>query len=88
MPSIELLVNNAIGLHARPAVLLVNTAQKFESEIKIKIGDKEGNAKSLLSILGLGIAKGTNIIAEANGPDASQALKAIQELASNNFGEK
>ena len=84
---ISLVVNNTVGLHARPATILSKTAQSFESEIKIEYGEKIINAKSLISILSLGVEKGSEIIVEAIGVDADEALKALKELEENNFGE-
>jgi phosphocarrier protein len=80
-------IENSVGLHARPAALFVRTAQAFESEIIVKSGDKQGNAKSLLSILSLGVGKGTEIVVEAHGSDAEEALQSIKALIDTNFGE-
>lgn len=81
-------ISNSVGLHARPAALFVQAAQGFESEITVKNGNKQGNAKSLLSILSLGVGKGTEILVEAHGSDAHEALQSIKDLIENNFGEE
>ena len=87
MASIDLLITNEVGLHARPAALFVQTAQRFKSDVQIFKGGKKGNAKSILGVLGLCITKNTTITSEANGADAEDAPKAIKALVDNNFGE-
>lgn len=90
MPSIELLVNHSVGLHARPAAEFVKTANKYPCEIKIRNVTTDGkfvNAKSILSVLTLGVNQGHKIFVEAEGEQADEALKALDELVSNNFGE-
>jgi phosphotransferase system HPr (HPr) family protein len=80
-------INNDVGLHARPAALFIQIAQRFQSDIQIKYGNREGNAKSLLSVLGLGVGQGSEILVEARGEDANQALEALSALVESNFGE-
>jgi phosphotransferase system HPr (HPr) family protein len=75
-------------LHARPAALFVQTANKFKSTITAKNGDVTANAKSILNVLTLGANKGSELKITAEGVDAEQALQAIKELHANNFGEK
>lgn len=88
MPEIKLEITNEVGLHARPAALFVQTANKFKSTITVKNGDVTANAKSILRVLTLGAGNGAVITVIAEGEDAEQALKALQELLANNFGEK
>lgn len=88
MPEIKLEINNEVGLHARPAALFVQTANKFKSTISVKNGNISANAKSILHILTLGAEKGSIITVVAEGEDAEQALKALTELTASNFGEK
>jgi phosphotransferase system HPr (HPr) family protein len=71
---------NETGLHARPASVFVNTATKFKSDLALVKGAKQANAKSILSVLGLGITKGTEITITANGPDEEEAVKTLVEL--------
>ncbi|KUO77601.1 MAG: hypothetical protein APF77_03280 [Clostridia bacterium BRH_c25] len=80
-------VNNKTGLHARPASLLVTTALKCKSDITITKNGKNANAKSILSILSLGAAKGDSIVLTVNGIDEKEAAKKIMELFDSNFGE-
>ncbi|MGL4342978.1 MAG: HPr family phosphocarrier protein [Metamycoplasmataceae bacterium] len=75
-----------VGLHARPASITVQVASKFVSDIKIKSGSKEGNLKSIMNIMALGIKSGDEFTVEANGTDAEEAIKAIQaEMKKNNL---
>lgn len=70
-------ITNETGLHARPASQLVNKAGKFKSKIEIAAGDKEVNAKSIMGIMSLGIAKGDEITLKAEGNDADSAVEAL-----------
>lgn len=87
MQEITLVVKHAVGLHARPAMVFMQTAKKFRSEILVRKDEREVNAKSILSILTLGASQGAVITIKANGEDEEAALKALQELVENNFGE-
>jgi phosphocarrier protein HPr len=88
MPEITLVVNSKVGLHARPASLFVKTAGKFTSDITVNHGERTANAKSILNVLTLGVNQGAKITVEAEGPDASEALAALQDLVNDNFGEE
>ena len=81
-------VKNKVGLHARPAAEFVQTVNKFKSEVKIKKGEKEANAKSIVEVLSLGVEKNNEIEVIVSGEDENQALKAIEHLINSNFGEK
>jgi phosphocarrier protein HPr len=87
MRETTLVVEHEVGLHARPAALFVQTAKKFKSDILVRKDEREVNAKSILSILTLGANQGAVITIKANGEDEEAALKALQELVENNFGE-
>jgi phosphotransferase system HPr (HPr) family protein len=88
MPEINLIVTNEVGLHARPASVFVQTAAKFSSEIEVTYGEKTVNAKSILAVLTLGAHKDAEILVKAEGDDAEEALKALEELVLSNFGEE
>ena len=88
MPEINLVVTNEVGLHARPASVFVQTAAKYSSDIEVTYGDKIVNAKSILAVLTLGAHKDAEIVVSAEGDDAEDALKALEELVLNNFGEE
>lgn len=90
MQNIILTVNHSVGLHARPAAQFVQTASLFESEITVANKTKESdpvNAKSILSVLTLGVHQGYEIEITADGADAGKALKALEQLVADNFGE-
>ncbi len=78
---------NKIGLHARPAVLFVQTASKFKSKVLVHKGDKQADAKSILGVLQLGAEHGTVIRVTAEGEDAEEAVKGMIELVRNRFHE-
>ena len=86
MPEITLTVHHEVGLHARPAALFVRTAKQFSSTIKVTHGEREANAKSILSVLTLGVDQGAVITLHAEGEDADQSLEALEALVEDNFG--
>ena len=77
MVSGEVKVNNAVGLHARPATFFIQRANSFKSSIWVEKDDRRVNAKSLLGVLSLGIVKGTDITIVADGPDEDEAVKSL-----------
>lgn len=85
-------VTHATGLHARPAALLVRTASAFPPEVSITIrAEGEGkpvNARSLMSVLALGVRKGTRVTIAAEGPGAAEAVQAIKNLINGDFTEE
>jgi phosphotransferase system HPr (HPr) family protein len=90
MSKIEIMVNHQAGLHARPAGEFVKTASKFPCEIKVRNMTEEGdfiNAKSILSVLTLGVNQGFVIEIDAEGEQADEAIQALADLVENNFGE-
>ena len=87
MPEIKLTITHEVGLHARPASIFVQTAAKFSSDIEVTHGETTANAKSILSVLTLGAHKDAEIVVKAEGEDADEALKALEELVLDNFGE-
>ena len=81
-------INNEVGLHARPATFFIQKANEFKSGIWLEKDERRVNAKSLLGVLSLGIVKGTTITLLADGADEKEAVTALCELVSNNFGQK
>lgn len=77
MRQVVAVVTAAAGLHARPAVLFVETAQKFKAEITVRYQDRVADAKSILSVLALGAARGTNLTLTADGEDEDAAIAAL-----------
>jgi len=87
MREVTLLVRNKVGLHARPAAQFVQAAKQFKSDILVSKDDLEVNAKSILSILTLGVSQDTVIRVKADGEDEEEAVKTLQQLVETNFGE-
>ena len=87
MKSIQITVENEVGLHARPATLFVQTAQKHKATITVSYNGKIVNAKSLLGLLSLGAAKDSVITIAADGSDEEDALNSLTALVDGNFGE-
>ncbi len=81
-------VKNKYGLHARAAVTLVNEATKYESDIYLKRGDNQVNAKSILGIMILEAVKGTELELIVDGPDEKEAADAIAALFDRGFDEE
>lgn len=73
----EVVVQNQVGLHARPATFFIQKANEFKSSIWVESEDRKVNAKSLLGVLSLGITKGLTITIIADGPDEEDALSLI-----------
>ncbi|MGE0634510.1 MAG: HPr family phosphocarrier protein [Pseudobdellovibrionaceae bacterium] len=82
---INLTILNEEGMHARPAGIFAKKAGEFKSQIEIKFGDKVKNGKSIMSIMGMGLKKGSQITLIAKGEDESQAIAALQELVNSQF---
>ena len=83
----EIIVNNEVGLHARPATFFIQKANEFKSTMMVEKDERKVNAKSLLGVLSLGITKGTSILITAEGPDEEEAVNALCDLIASNFGE-
>lgn len=84
------MITNELGLHARPAAMLVKTANQFKSEIIItKVADGETvNGKSIMGVMMLAASKGTKLILHAEGEDSEQAVEALDKVISSKFGEE
>ena len=76
----ELIVKNKLGLHARPAAVFVQIANKFDARITVRHDDEEVNGKSIMGILMLGVEKDSLIVVEADGMDAEAALVELEKL--------
>jgi len=79
----KLVVKNKQGLHARPAAVFVQIANKFDSRITIRYEKEEVNGKSIMGILMLGVENGSPIIIEAEGVDAHQAVVELEKIISS-----
>ena len=83
----EMTITNNIGLHARPATFFIQKANSFKSSIWIEKDDRKVNAKSLLGVLSLGIAKGMVVTLVAEGQDENAAVAALIELVQSGLAE-
>ena len=79
---------NKLGLHARAAAKFVNQASFFDSEIFLKRNSHKVNGKSIMGVMMLAAAKGSEVEIIVNGEDEKQAIQALLELIENRFGEK
>ena len=80
MFSKEVVVQNQVGLHARPATFFIQKSNEFKSSIWIEVDERRINAKSLLGVLSMGITKGTRISLIAEGPDEEEAVNTLTEM--------
>lgn len=80
-------VNNQVGLHARPATFFIQKANEFKCSIWVEVEERRVNAKSLLGVLSLGIVKGTEITLIANGADEEEAVEALVAMLASDFGQ-
>ena len=83
----DVTITNNIGLHARPATFFIQKANSYKSSIWIEKDDRKVNAKSLLGVLSLGIAKGMTVTLLADGQDESAAVDGLIELVQTGFAE-
>lgn len=81
-------IMNKVGLHARPASMLVSTALKYKSDITLKNAGRTANAKSIISILALHAKMNDVITVYADGKDEKEAVAALVELINLKFGEE
>ncbi|MBV6272177.1 HPr family phosphocarrier protein [Alcaligenaceae bacterium CGII-47] len=88
MPSIDLLISNKLGLHARAAAKLTQLASRFQSDIYIARGAQRVNAKSIMGVMMLAAGLGVTVKVDALGEDEDQALQDIQMLFESKFGER
>ncbi|MBG68981.1 MAG: phosphocarrier protein HPr [Roseibacillus sp.] len=87
MLSKEVTVSNKLGIHARPAAQFVKTASQFEAEIRVEKDGEEINGKSIMGLMMLAAGHGSVLKLIAEGPDAEEALQALEDLVARNFGE-
>lgn len=80
-------VQNKLGLHARPAALIVTTASKFQSEFFITKDGMRINGKSIMGVMMLAAEMGSELTLELDGPDEEQAMEDIIKVIESKFGE-
>lgn len=83
----DVLVQNQVGLHARPATFFIQKANEFKASIWVEKEDRRVNAKSLLGVLSLGIIGGTTIRILADGADEAAAVDELVALVESGFAE-
>ena len=83
----DVLVQNQVGLHARPATFFFQKANEFKSSIWVEKDERRVNAKSLLGVLSLGIVGGTSIDIIADGSDEQEAVDSLVALVESGFAE-
>ena len=84
----KFVIKNKLGLHARPAALLVQTANRFKCEVEIQKSREKVNGKSIMGIMTLAAGVGSAITVRTSGEDAAQAMEEIAKLIMDNFGEE
>ena len=87
MISKEVVINNQVGLHARPATFFIQKANEFKSSIWVEKEERRVNAKSLLGVLSLGIMGDTGIRIIASGSDEEQAVNDLVKLVESGFAD-
>ncbi len=88
MTKTTLRITNPTGLHARPAAQFVQKAAEFASRVRIAANNKVADAKSILSVMSLGLAYGTEIVVSADGQDEEECIEELTALVQSNFGER
>lgn len=87
----EVEVRNPSGLHARPAATFVRAAGAFTTDVQVtnlsRDSERSASAKSVLGVMGLGVAQGHRIRITADGPDAADAVASLAELVVSGLGE-
>ena len=83
----DVTITNNIGLHARPATFFIQKANSYKSLIWSEKDDRKINAKSLLGVLSLGIAKGMTVTIIADGQDENDAITGLSDLINTGFAE-
>ena len=83
----DVLVQNQVGLHARPATFFIQKANEIKSSIWVEKDERRVNAKSLLGVLSLGIVGGTSIDIIADGSDEQEAVDSLVALVESGFAE-
>lgn len=85
MKQFDFVVQTSVGIHARPAMMLVNIARKFQSDIKVSYNGNTGDAKNIISLLMLHADQGAEVEFLINGPDEEEAYEQIQKFCKANL---
>ena len=84
----ELLVQNKMGIHARPAAMIVRVTNKFKAEVLVEKDEEQVNGKSIMGLMMLAAEEGSVLNIAANGPDEAEVLQSLEKLFADQFGEK
>ena len=84
----KIVIKNKLGLHARPAALFVQVANKFDSDITVKKGSRKVNGKSIMGILTLEAGSGSAVFVKIEGNDAHQAMTELEKVLSGETDER
>ena len=85
MQEFRYVITDEMGIHARPAGLLVKEAQKYKSDITIENGGKSGNMKSIFSVMSVSAKKGDKVTVKVNGPDEKSAAEFLNSFFKQNL---
>ncbi|WP_018948978.1 HPr family phosphocarrier protein [Thioalkalivibrio sp. ALMg11] len=88
MPQRVVPIVNRLGMHARAAAKFVSLASQFAADVSVSRNQQEVNGKSIMGVMMLAAAQGSEITIEAEGKDAPEALDALTELVADRFGEE
>jgi phosphocarrier protein HPr len=83
----EMTVLNQLGIHARPAAMFVKTTSRFESDVTVEKDGNQVSGKSIMGLMTLEAGRGTVLRVTAQGPDAQEALDALEQLVLRKFEE-
>lgn len=85
MQEFKYTIKDELGIHARPAGLLVKLASTYKSSITVDTGTKTADAKKIMALMGAGAKQGTKITCKAEGPDEAEAIAAVQKFFEENL---
>lgn len=85
---VEVMVANKHGLHARPVTLFVQLANKYESDVQVSDGNLTVDGKSAMSLLRLGVGRGTMLKIRVKGKDSAEVIQKLAQLVNDKFGEE
>ncbi|MDP6685819.1 MAG: HPr family phosphocarrier protein [Candidatus Omnitrophota bacterium] len=78
----KLIIRNEQGLHARPAAIFVQIANKYDSDVTVRKGTEEVNGKSIMGLMTLAAGKGATVRLKIKGPDAKEAMRELEKIIS------
>lgn len=84
----KVVIQNKLGLHARPAMAFVDAANAFASRIEVRKGTQSVDGKSIMHMMMLAAVQGTELLVVATGPDAQTAVETLKQLVDRKFDEE